>query len=130
MPRFFCKRRKTEVLQGVHDLDEHVVVLPDDHAFFQPLPPGMVIDYDEAGLPVVVEAKGPTQEQKAYAERQWRDAELSKVVCWLDQIRNDEDFGSSSYSGEHTGPALNAYRVALCEYPAAADFPNGKRPSI
>lgn len=59
--------------------------------------------------PEVVE---PSDEEKAYSARQWRDAEL---------IRTDTLMLLSDYPGKE---ALTAYRQALRDWPSTTDFPD------
>ncbi|OEF53472.1 hypothetical protein A1OW_22635 [Enterovibrio norvegicus] len=66
----------------------------------------------------------------AINERNWRDTEMRRVLRSLDQARNDAEFGTVSYKGGHTPAALNAYRIALCDYPDAPGFPFCDRPII
>lgn len=127
MPRYYSKKTGSEVLPSVHTICDQCVELPDDHWFWQPLPDGKVAGQDENGMPIIISV---ADEHKAANERAWRDGEIRRVSGLLDQIRNDEAFGSSTYRGAHSGEALNAYRVALCNYPAQDDFPHGRRPSL
>lgn len=69
-------------------------------------------------------------QQQCHAERDWRDIEMRRVLRQMDQIRNDAEFGSSTYKGGYTSKQLNAYREALCNYPEKPNFPFGERPRI
>lgn len=57
--RLFDTATRTEVLPGIHAITATVVELPDDHPFFQPLPPGMRLDFGADGLPLLVQREAP-----------------------------------------------------------------------
>lgn len=63
--RFFDTTTRTEVLPGIHPDAPTVVELPDDHPFFSPLPAGMALDFDAAGLPILIPAETPSPTQLA-----------------------------------------------------------------
>ena len=67
---------------------------------------------------------------KIQQERTWRDLELRKTVDLMDQIRNDSEFGTTTYTGPIGLRQLNEYRVLLCNYPGTKDFPWGQRPTL
>lgn len=86
------------------------------------------------GIPRIITELGPlpdrwsdeytvTDAERELRERAWRDDELAQVVARLDQFRNDQLFSTHSFPYTADGDAgaaatqLNAYRVALCEYP-------------
>lgn len=71
-----------------------------------------------------------SQVRTEQGERAWRDDQMRQVTTWLDQIRNDAEYGSATYSKPYTAQQLNGYRVLLCDYPAQPDFPNGQRPVL
>lgn len=128
--RYYSKKAKTEVLPGIHQITADCVALPDDHPFWQPLPFGKVMTTGGDGLPCLANDTGPDLEARKDKEKAWRDGELKKVIAWLDQIRNDEWFGSDTFSKPYTAAQLNAYRVALCAYPDQTLFPDGDRPCV
>lgn len=130
MPRYYNKATQTEVRPSIHAITPDCVVLEDDHPYWQPLPHGKVFVPDENGLPVLVDAPGPSLEQREQIERWWRDAEMAIVVSWLDQIRNDTEFGTTTFTRPYTAEQINAYRVALCDYPEQSGFPDCGRPNI
>lgn len=130
MSRYFNKKLKTEVIAGVHDINSDCVELPEDHFFWRQLPAGKAVGYDGKGLPILIDCPGPDFEARKATEKAWRDGELKKVIGWLDQIRNDEWFGSDTFSKPYTAAQLNAYRVALCAYPDQTLFPDGDRPCV
>ena len=129
MPRYFNKVTKTEVIPGFNVINSDCVELPEDHFFWRPLPTGKTIEYGADGLPLLASIQ-PTEDQAVYAERAWRNAEITKIVGWLNQVFNDQLFGTASFTLPYTAEQLNAYRVALCEYPAQEGFPYCGRPSI
>lgn len=129
MARYFNKITKNEAVEGFNVIDSNCVELPENHFFWQPLPPGKTIDYDADGLPVLA-AIIPTDDELANIERDWRNAEIIKIVTWLNQVFNDQLFGTVTFPHPYTAEQLNAYRVALCHYPDAENFPHGVRPNI
>lgn len=111
------------------DSQEQVAVYKDGSVEFMPTelaPIGVDIlpahgDDDEADF----------QRQKAtHNERDWRDMELRAVLRDMDQLRNDREFGMTTYKGTATLEQLNAYRVMLCNYPDVEGFPYCDRPSM
>lgn len=67
---------------------------------------------------------------RAKQERNWRDLELKKVLNSMDQISNDQRFGSVTYKGKLTLEQLNKNRVILCSYPDTLGFPWCDRPTL
>lgn len=130
MARYFDKVKKTEARVALGQVNDDCVILPDDNPFWHQLPTGKIIGFDAEGLPVLIDEPPPPVEALERTERAWRDGEVAKVVAWLDQIRNDEQFGVATYSKPYSAEQLNAYRVALCNYPEQENFPNGIRPNI
>lgn len=130
MARYFSKKFKTEILEISGKVDADCVPLPDDHFFWKPLPFGKALSFDDDGMPVLVDDTGPDREARAASERAWRNAEIAKVSAWLDQIRNDQYFGSNSFALPYSGEQINRYRIALCDYPDADGFPDCGRPSV
>lgn len=130
MQRYFNKKLGTEVIPSIHKITADCVELPDDHFFWHQLPFGKKIDFDADGMPILVSDPGPDVDARISTERAWRNAEIAKVAVWLDQIRNDQYFGSNSFGLPYTGEQLNNYRLALCDYPARDGFPDCGRPSV
>lgn len=128
--RFYSKKYRAEVIPGIHSIDKDCVELPADHFFWQPLPFGKALSFDDDGMPVLIDDTGPDRDARIASERQWRNAEIAKVSAWLDQIRNDQYFGSNSFALPYSGEQLNNYRLALCDYPDADGFPDCGRPSV
>lgn len=129
MRRYFNKKTQSEAIEGFHKIDADCVELPENHPFWQPLPHGHVVEFDDSGLPVIRLAQ-LNDEQKSFSEIKWRNAEIDSVARQLDQIRNDLAYGSDTYKGAHSAEQLNAYRVALCDYPSQDGFPNVERPAL
>ncbi|GIB61717.1 TPA: hypothetical protein ACGFXK_002555 [Vibrio cholerae] len=72
---------------------------------------------------VVIESWWTEQDQADYelaekvrVERRWRENEIRDVVNRLDQLRNDELYGITTYAGGYTAAEFNAYRAALVAY--------------
>ncbi|GIA98412.1 hypothetical protein VCSRO184_0217 [Vibrio cholerae] len=72
---------------------------------------------------VVIEPWWTAEDQAAYmlaekvrVERRWRENEIREVVNRLDQLRNDELYGITTYSGDYSAAEFNAYRAALVAY--------------
>ncbi|MFU7365767.1 hypothetical protein ACM74C_08050 [Pseudomonas aeruginosa] len=62
--RYFDRSTRSEALPGIHLIDSpSVVALPDDHPYFAPLAPGMTVDFDADGLPVIVASAPLTEDQ-------------------------------------------------------------------
>lgn len=95
---------------------------------------GKMISHDPDGCPTLVDYPGPSAEEilaaKTAEEMAWRNDMLRKVVDGLDQIRNDAEFGSSTYKGQYSAQQLNGARVLLCHYPESEGFPFGPRPTM
>lgn len=127
--RLYSKRTKNEVIPGFNPVDSDCVELPDDHFFWHSLPAGKTVDFDDDGMPVLASIT-PSENDAIETERAWRNAEISKIVAWLNQVFNDQFFGTASFTLPYTAEQLNAYRVALCEYPSQEGFPYCGRPSI
>lgn len=89
---------------------------------------------DENGYPILADPPSPSEDEKfarkTSEELAWRNEMLRKVIDGLDQIRNDSEFGSSTYNKPYTAAQLNAVRVMLCEYPDSEGFPFGTRPTM
>lgn len=129
MARYFNKVTKNEAVPGLHAITGDCVELPDDNPYWHPLPHGKTIGYDSDGMPVLINDV-PSVEEKSWEERNWRNAEIQKVLNWMNQIFNDDMFDTHTFSLPYTATQLNAYRVALCGYPDSEGFPNGPRPNI
>lgn len=95
---------------------------------------GKIIAADANGYPILVDPPAPSYDEelarKTAEELAWRNEMLRKVIDGLDQIRNDAEFGSTTYKGEYTAIQLNAARVLLCDYPESDGFPFGPRPTM
>lgn len=95
---------------------------------------GKRIIADDDGYPILADYDPPTQEQldaaKAKEELAWRNEMLRQVIDGLDQLRNDAEFGSTTYNKPYTAAQLNAARVLLCDYPSTPDYPWGVRPTM
>lgn len=95
---------------------------------------GKIIVADENGFPVLADPPEPSYDEelarKTAEELAWRNEMLRKVIAGIDQIRNDAEFGSTTYKGEYTAIQLNAARVLLCDYPESDGFPFGPRPTM
>lgn len=84
---------------------------------------GKVIQTNSKGRPEAVEPTPPSGEELARRERLWRDRVIagtdSMVVLYRDEL---EDGRSTTLSSEQY-KELQAYRFALRDWPAAANFP-------
>lgn len=84
---------------------------------------GKVIQTNSKGRPEAVEPTPPSDEELARRERLWRDHVIagtdSMVVLYRDEL---EDGRSTTLSSEQY-KELQAYRFALRDWPAAANFP-------
>ncbi|KKA43426.1 hypothetical protein [Salinivibrio sp. KP-1] len=114
----YCDRSHT--LVGYYENGKVTHLKPEE------APEGVVIesawsDEDEALL---------LKEADERKERAWRDSEMQRVVSSLDQIKNDREFGGTTYQGNATAKQLNDYRIRLCEYPNQPEFPYGSRPKF
>lgn len=128
---------------GFYNIEIHGDNIPDDAveitnelhaALLEGQSQGKIIASNEDGRPILVDKPVPPYEEilekKTADEISWRNEMLRQVIDGLDQIRNDAEFGSTTYNKPYTAAQLNAVRVLLCEYPDSEGFPFGSRPTM
>ena len=84
---------------------------------------GMVIEWGDDGLPVLVAAQLPTDEELATAERAWRDAQIVASDGVVARHRDEVESGSVTTLTSDQYIELQAYRRALRNWPEAGGFP-------
>lgn len=107
MKRYYSKTTLTTYLTGIHaDMPADAVAISDqrfDDVITNPAA-GKVRGHDADGLPILIDPPGPTSEQLAEAERQWRDGAISQVQWLLNRHRDEVEIGL----------ATNANSGAVC----------------
>lgn len=119
--RYFDISTRTEALLGIHPLDSpSVVELPDDHPFFAPLAPGMSIDFDAEGLPMIVPSAPPTESQliALYTAAVQNHMDNRALLLGYDDIKTAVTYAEepSVPRFQAEGQALRAWRSACWEY--------------
>jgi peptidyl-tRNA hydrolase len=84
---------------------------------------GMVIEWGDDGLPVLVAAQLPTDEELAIAERAWRDAQIVASDGVVARHRDEVESGSVTTLTSDQYIELQAFRRALRNWPEAGEFP-------
>lgn len=108
--RLFDTATRTEVLPGIHTITATVVELPDDHPFFLPLQPGMRLDFDADGLPVLVQQEAPVVKAAALCSAIDVAADAARRAVAGDPLR----------AVEHEKSAAEAQAFKDAGYPAGA----------
>jgi hypothetical protein len=92
---------------------------------------GRLIIPDSRGFPTTVAPPGPTPEQLAEDEREWRDQELSKMMGIRDRHRDQLELGGTTTLSDEQFKGLLAYMQRLRDWPQSAAFPaTDQRPEM
>lgn len=82
-----------------------------------------IILADDEGRPVLSAPPPPSPEQRAAAERGWRDSRLTSVQWLRDRHRDELELGREPTLSAIEFEELLAYIQSLRDWPQAEDFP-------
>lgn len=127
MKRYYSKTTQTTYLSGFHtEIPADAVVIPDqrhEEVIVNPVA-GKVRSHDADGLPILIDPPGPTPEQLAEAERQWRDEAISQVQWLINRHRDEVEIGLATTLTIEQFAELLGYVQSLRDWPAAPLFPD------
>ena len=124
--RFYSKGTDCTYLAGFH------AVMPDDvvpisEARYQEVigspAPGKVRSIDADGLPILIDSPEQGLDELSSAEREWRDAEIVRVIWLRDRHRDEVEMGAETTISAEQYVELLAYIKALRDWPATTEFP-------
>lgn len=119
--RYFDRATRSEALPGIHSIDLPTVVeLPDDHPFFAPLAPGLKVDFDADGLPLIVPSEPPTEAQLIgqYTQAIQIHMDSRALLFGYDDIKTAVTYAEepSVPRFQAEGQAFRAWRSACWDY--------------
>lgn len=85
---------------------------------------GQVIKADEHGYPVSASADTASAEQLAERERLWRDTTLTETDALVQRHRDELEAGGGTTLTAEQYQELQAYRLALRDWPESDAFPS------
>jgi hypothetical protein len=77
--------------------------------------------HDDDGLPILIDAP---VDDPSFAERTWRDAEISRIQWIRDRHRDEQDSGLETTLDTERFKELLDYMQRLRDWPAAQGFPD------
>ncbi|MFV3014716.1 phage tail assembly chaperone [Pseudomonas sp. KHB2.9] len=78
---------------------------------------------DKDGLPIVIAAAGPTDDELSAREREWRDRELLRSDGVVARHRDQVEAGGPTTLTDVQYKSLQSYRSQLRDWPAQKEFP-------
>jgi len=126
MRRYYSKTTQTTYLSGIHTEMPADAVEISSQRFEEVITNptvGKVRSHDANGLPILIDPPGPTPEQLAEAERQWRDGAISQVQWLINRHRDEVEIGLATKLTVEQFAELLGYVQSLRDWPAASLFP-------
>jgi hypothetical protein len=134
MKRYYSKTTQTTYLSGIHvDMPADAVAITDqrfEEVITNPAT-GKVRSHDAYGLPILIDPPGPTPDQLAEFERQWRDGAISQVQWLINRHRDEIEIGLTTTLTTEQFAVLLAYVQSLRDWPESPLFPEAAgRPEV